>query len=349
MSDGLGAKLDFALTLGATWATAATVGALKGVYVDAISPMSLQQEVVFDETMGTDFQSRADLGQKVIDVTFDAPLRYDNAHWNAVAQWFGDDSQTGTSTPYTHTMDLQDETSLYYTAVGSLDGMLVEYPSVKSSGFTIATGGDGFMTLQLRGIANTMKYAADGLNTSTNIGNITYTTNTLKVPLQHGRVNINAQAGADFNSSGDGSDRVYPSEITIECNRDLDRDFTANRTASNSVVWETTEPQRNGYPTVMVTLSFPELTALSDLEAFQDQTMKKAEVYFYASANNSIKFQFPNLQPVQPTFDLSGAGRQGYTVSYMALSCATAPTGMTGVTVPVRLTLISTSSAAYDT
>ena len=349
MSDGLGAKLDFALTLGATWATAATVGALKGVYVDAIAPMSLQQEVVFDETMGTDFQSRADLGQKVIDVTFDMPLRYDNAHWNAVAQWFGDDSQTGASTPFTHIMDLQDETSLYYTAAARIDDMIVEYPSVKSSGFTIATGGDGFMTLQLRGIANTMKYAADATNAAANYNNITYTTNTLKVPLQHGRVNINAQGGADFNASGEGSDRIYPSEITIECNRDLDRDFLANRTTSNAVVWETAEPQRNGYPTLVVTLSFPELTALSDLEAFQDQTMKKMEIYFYSSANNSIKFQFPNLQPIQPTFDLSGAGRQGYTVSYMAFSCATAPTGMTGVTSPCRLTVISTSSAAYDT
>jgi hypothetical protein len=348
MSDGLGAKLDFALVKAATWATAATVGALNGVYVDAVSPIALQQEVIPDETLGTDFQSRVDLGNKVIDLTVDMPLRYENHHWAAIAGWFGDDSQTGTSSPYTHIMDLQDETSLYFTAAARIDDMIVEYPSVTISGFTLATGGDGFMTLQLKGIANTVKYAADATNAAANYNAITFKTTTLKVPLQHGRVNINAQGGADFNSSGEGSDRVYPSEITIEGNRDLDRDFTANRTTSNSVVWQTTEPARNGYPSVIVTLAFPELTALSDLEAFQDETMKKMEIYFYASANDSIKFQFPNLQPIQPTFDLAGAGRQGYTVSYMALSCATAPTGMTGVTAPVRLTLINTSSAAYD-
>lgn len=348
MSTGLGAKMDAGIVKGSAWATASTVGALDGVHLMNVSPLAPQYEVIQDETLGNDFIQEIDLGRQSVDVNLTGPSRYENSQWVAVASFFGDDSQTGTSSPYTHIMDLQDETSIYYTCAATIDDMIVEYPSVKTSQFTLNTDGNGFMDFSIVGIANTVKLGADATNASGDFTNLTYKTDTLKMRFDHCRVNINAQGGADFDSSGDGTDRVYPNEITLEFSRGIVRDYLANRTTSNSILGETSEPQRDTFPQVVVNMTFPELTALSDLEAFQDETLKKMEIYFYRDANYSAKFQFPNLQPVQPTSDVAGGGRIPYTVSYFAMSAAAAPTGMTGVTAPVRLTLINATSGAYD-
>jgi hypothetical protein len=227
--------------------------------------------------------------------------------------------------------------------------MVVEYPSVKPTGFTINGSGDKSQySFQLKGIANTV-VVTGAANSTTHFSALTYSTAANLVKFTHTRININAQGGADFNDSGNGTDRVYPNSITIEANTPYDRDFLADRTTTNSKVGQTAEPQRSGQPEITVTLGFPEMVALTDLLAFQNETMKKMEIYMYSSASASAKFQFPNLQPLQPTADISGVGRIPQTLVYRALDCATAPSGMTGITEPMRITLINSVSSAYDT
>lgn len=349
MSRGKGQFTKFGIIDGAAWGTPVALASTALIKITGDLSFAPSQEVIQDESAGMVFPEYVDLGRKNQEISYTGDLRYENQHWMHFAHFIGSDVHTGAN-PYTHVMDLQDETSLFYTGAGLVDDQVYEWPSIKAVGWEISTGGDGFMQFSATGIADNELIAADATNTATTIGtNASYDTQQLRVPFGHARVNINAQAGADFNASGDGTDRVCPIGITISSGRPYVRDFTACRTTANAREWQTDEPVEDGLKSdiCIVTLEFPELTTDDYMEDFQDNNMKKMEILFYDTANRQIKFQFPNLFPLLPDATLPGAGRIGNTVSYQALTAQSAPTGMTGITQPYRLTVINSFALSY--
>ena len=345
MADGWGAKVKFGLAKAATWGVAATVGALDGIYITGISPLVKQREVIPDESLGYTFLERMDQGLENVDVVVDLVSRYENKHWQWIAMFMGDDS-VSTASPYTHTMALQEESSIYFTGAGIIDDIMLEYPSIKATGFTLSGSSDSSQyTLQLRGIADTVEVDSDCTNSSTNTDNLTYSTQTNLMKFTHTRVYMNAQAGAILGTAA----AIYPNSISIEANNNFVREFLADRTTANSKEDKTSEPQRDGYPEMMVTLGFPELTLASQLQEFENASNQKMEIYIYEDANQSVKFEFPNLQPLQPDISVSSPGRIPRTMVYQALRVAStaSATGMAFVE-PMRVTLINTCSGAFD-
>ena len=71
-------------------------------------------------------------------------------------------------------------------------------------------------------------------------------------------------------------------------------------------------------------------------------------MYWYYSSSYSLKLQFPNLTIENIDSTPSGHGKIPEKITLRALDCAAAPTGMTGITSPMRLTLINTFSYQYD-
>lgn len=345
MSDGRSEKLEFGIVHAGTWGSAATIGALNGMYIDSISPLTPVQDQIPFEVMGKDFLDCYHKGNQNIDVTVSGPLNWGNAEWRWIAHAIGDDTYSGTGT---HTMTLQDESSVFLTAAATLDDMIIEYESVKATGFTLSQN-NGYWQVELRGIANTINVGTDATNSSTNFGNLTYNSGTCGdlLEFQETQVLMNDQSDVALDM-GTGANACYPNEIIIEYNGNYARDFLTTLDNSSDH-FQTSEPQRDGYPECTITMNFPEITSQDELHDFQDGDYKKMRIRIKESASKYVDISFPNLRYLQPTVDASGgAGRVPQTLVFQALACSTAPTGMSGITAPFRFTLYNSHTSAYD-
>ena len=102
------------ITAGSTWGTGVNLGALDGVYMSEVDPLSLDGEIVPDEPMGCAEVEDMELVTENVEPTFTEMLRREGSGWKPVAGIFGDDTVTGAG-PYTHTMNWQTNTGLFYT------------------------------------------------------------------------------------------------------------------------------------------------------------------------------------------------------------------------------------------
>jgi len=107
------------------------------------------------------------------------------------------------------------------------------------------------------------------------------------------------------------------------------------------------EPEENAFPTVTIEVESGRLDAASDdfFAGHKAGTLYKADLDIVGPAIGTLAttyelmFQFPNLFVSAYTPGAaSAAGQIIPSATFKALSTTTAPTGMTGVTVPIRLT-----------
>lgn len=344
---GVSQNAQFAAIVGSTWGTSATLTGNKLIKAESLGPLTPQQDMIQDGSISYPMPKYVFPGQKNVELNFSCKLQWSGAFWIPVFQLVGTDNGSVATGVYTHYADVANTVNArFFTAaayIATTTPQYYEWPSVKTTSFEINTGGDGFMQLNCSGIASDVLVGADATNDSTDFGNCTYSDEDGLVSIGHCRVNMNAYNGADFNSSGDGTDRIYPNGVSIKFSRPYERDFRANRTTSNSRLYQTDEPRANGiHSDILLTLDFAETDVQTYFEDFQDQNIKKAEVLFYYSADYQIKFQFPHLVPLQPSYEIGGVGRIPTTRVFQACACNTGPTGMSGVTEPFRLTVINT-------
>lgn len=333
-----------------TWGTAEALVAKTGVPFDSVSPLTVVQDMIQDNSLYKNaFPKLVDQGRINTDFTLSGALRYIGNHWVPITQLIGADAGVLATGTYTHTITMADIVSTFFTSAVQLDmttDQYYEFPSVTPISFEITTGGDGFMMFNINGITDNVLIDGDATNGSTEFGNLTFritqATGGKRIPFDNGRVNINAAGGADFNASGEGTDRIFPNAISIKFSRPYERDFQANRTTANSREWQTAQPRHSGIQSdILVTFEFNELEKSDYAEWFQDQTIQKGEILFYQDADNQVKFQFPRLIPLQPTQDIGAPGRIPHTIVFQAVQADAAPTGMTGITQPFALTIVN--------
>jgi len=343
---GVSQNAEFALTQGSTWATAATLTGAKKIKAESLGPLTPQQDMVQDQSIGYPMPKFVFPGRKNVELNFSCKLQWSGAFWIPVFQLIGTDIGSVATGTYTHYADVANTINQrFFTAIceiATTSAQFYEWPSVKPTGMEISIGGDGFAQLTMNGIANDLLIGSDAANDGTDMDNCSYTDEDGLVTLSHARVNMNAYDGGDFDSSGDGNDRIYPNGISIKFSRPYERDFRANRTTSNSKLYQTDEPRANGiHSDILLTLDFNETDVRTYFEDFQDQAIKKAEILFYLDADNQIKFQFPHLVPLQPSYEIGGVGRIPTTLVFQACAVTSAPTGMSGITEPFRLTVVN--------
>jgi hypothetical protein len=358
---GVSQNAEFGLINASTWHTAVALSGAAMVDVDGLTGLAPQIQMIQDVSIGKPFPKHIDQGNREIEFAISGRLRYRSNLWIPIFQLIGTDIGSVATGVYTHYADMADFVSgRFFTAaaiIRSTAAQLYEWPTVKTSKVELsANGNDGFMKFNITGIADDVKIGADGTNDSDNFPGgspgstfvVTQATGTLLVPFTKYRINMNAASGADWNSSGDGSDRVFPTAITISIARPLVRDFLADRTTANAQAFLTAEPRIDGIQSdILVTLEFSETEARTAFEDFQDGTAKKMEIYFYHNASNTIKLQFPRLVPLQPTYNIDKIGRIPSTLVYQAIEAEAAPTGMTAITSPLRLTVVNGDSKCY--
>jgi hypothetical protein len=153
---------------------------------------------------------------------------------------------------------------------------------------------------------------------------------------------MNAQNGADFD--GGGADVIRPKSFTLEIERKMDSEHVSG---STSII----EPRENDKPSVKLTMEFPRMDTANAayFAAWLAGTEKKADIkvtgpVIEAAHAYYLKFQFPRL--IIEDVEYADSKIIPAKIVLRGVTADAAPTGMTGVLVPVVAQITNTRSTS---
>jgi hypothetical protein len=228
-----------------------------------------------------------------------------------------------------------------YLPVASTDGLFLtiaenrvvnvaELPSVKITGMTIKGEVGKPLDVSFDLVAND-QVNDSATNTLVSFGSVTYRETANRVLFRHGVFRINDQDGDALDSG----DVIYPSSFEFNFKRKMTGVFGVG--GSSDVI---DEPSNDGVPEVGVKLDFPRYTGADHFIDWEAGQAKKLDVVFTGADGRSLTIEFPNLKystVAVPEAD----GILKNPCEFNALGCLAAPTGMTNLTAPFRMTLVN--------
>lgn len=349
--------------MGAVWDTARDLTLSNvGKKVDLITfqPSGGFDPFVRPDIGSSNYETTLDRGALNLNIAASATMTYEGGWIQFLAQLMG----TVTASPaetnagqgdYIHVMDLASTVNGKYVTCAQLteDDYVYEIPSVKFISASMSGVVNKPPTINFTSIGSRV-IATPGTPTNT-AAEVTALTALTYNPMKFGGTNhylrINAQAGGSLSSTNN----ITIKEWALSVSRPITGDYVLN--GANTPY--TTEPLQDGGPTVLefsFKLSDATDTLIDGLTEWINGTEKKAELFIDgaiigAGANRSIKIQLPRLIPVTELPDGYGAsgntGRRSVTLKYKAVLPTAAPTGMTGVTTPLRITMVTTRVQSY--
>lgn len=341
-------KMAFAKYGTNSWGVAASV--TKGMYFDSDGGMQLKIAQITDNAFNQTFIGQADPGlQEAPDLTFSGRLRYDDYSyiWDALAMGSPSvaisTSASGQTTSWQHTIQL----------AGSIDGLgltlaidknqyVEELTSAKVFGFSIENEDNGAMQIAYKVIGGQITNISS-VNINSTLGGATYPALGNRVVQQQGVFRMN------LNSAGSlvATDAVRAESIKFSFERPQDAPHVFGQSYVD-------EPADNGHPTFELEITYPRMntpSANSLFQALRSSTAFKADWTFTGPYINStdqykVLFQFPYLQLMEDGFQAATDAAQQVKpkAKFRAALAASAPTGMSGITNPFRLTRIATQS-----
>lgn len=340
---------------GTTWNTPVAVGAGDGLRIlsEAIGGGA---GVLERETVGLPWGDKPDQGPE----SWRGPLRgdlfYNGNCGRFLAYVFGTSgapTQTppSTGTTYLHVCDIANSLAKFLTLViarrAQVGGSVKwhEYKSAMMLRVKFTGSGNGRVTWEAEVIASALDRDSS-TNTTTQTDAVTVPTILGAVRFADGLFRINAQAGGALAST---TDDVGIAGFELEIMRPLAADFLADGTGVLAL------PAEENVCDVRLRVDLRSYDADTWIAAWLAGTEYKADLKFTgtgkAPASGSdpyFQFQFPRLVlATQPQANIPGRGRIPHRVEFKALVASAAPTGMTGVTQPVRLNVLDTDTAAY--
>ena len=330
-------------------ASATALGAGDGHYVRDDLGLVLSMQQSEDDQAGQDYiGSVQSANAEAVTVTVPLLMHYKDAWMNvlyALALGTGGTSPTqlGASTAYTNTFEpTTSKTGLYATLVQDKSADIFEVTGAKCTGFELSSGDMGRMECSFTFMGDIVKEDST-VNTATEVAALTFPTLGLRTFLDDAVIRVNAQSGGALGSS----DELDVSSLRVRFSQPLDTRHVAGQT---TII----EPEENAFPEFEVELEGGRYS--STWNAFhaghRGTTAYKMDITFTGAAIGTLAttygvlFQFPNmvLQPV--SFPVSGgAGQVIPTATWKALSTTAAPTGMTGVTAPMRIVTTGEATA----
>jgi hypothetical protein len=329
-------------------ATATAVGTGDGHYVRDDLGIQLKMVQSLDEAAAQNFIGSVQTGNvEAIAATIPTWLHYADT-WLAplMALAFGTGatapSQVGTSTIYTATFEpATNKTGKYATIVRDKGQFISEVSGAKFTGFELRAGDQGRMELDFSCIGNTEKIDST-INTATQVTALTFPPLGLRAFFDDAVVWLNTQGGTTLSATH----ALKVTSMKLKFAQPMDSKHVGGQT---TIV----EPEESGFPDVTLDLTFARFDAASDdfFAGHRDTTLYKAVVAFAgpligtSTIPYEYSFTFPNLYVTSYQAPIpGGAGQVVPSVAFKALSTTTAPTGMTGVTVPIRFGITGTGS-----
>lgn len=345
-------KVGINVATSGSWGTgsavATAVGAGDGHYVRDDMNIQLQVNRSRDDSAGQNFIGSVQTATtKAIEASIPMYLHYNDVFQNVLfALTLGTGGtapvRIGTSTAYTNTFEpATNKTGKYATIVRDKTQYIAEVPGAKFTGFEISVGENGRMHVDWKFIGDTEKNNSS-INTSTQINALTYPTLGLRAFFDDCVLRLNSQAGGALGAG----DVMKFTSMKVTFGQPLDTKFVGGQL---TVI----EPEERDFPDMKVELTFARFDSTSDdfFDAHRDGTKYKADITFTGAAIDAtsfygLMFQFPNLDVGNFSAKVpGGAGQAEPKMTLTALSTTSAPTGMSGVTAPMRVTTTGTASA----
>ncbi len=348
---GRQATMAFGVYGANSWGVATSV--TRRVYFESDAGLTSRPMYVDDQSFGQTFMGPADVGDfEPVAFTGSGQLYYD--HWDMMlmACAMGSPAVTAVSSQgasnslvaYQHVYDLAPTTQGRGVTIASDKVQYVEeVRSAKVTGFSFGYGNGGVLT-------KSFSFIGDKSNNTSAINTRSSVTTSAVAPAltnrvfrQQGQIRMNLQAGSSL-GSGDVLADVTGMSFTFQRPHD-----TAMVTGQNY----TAEPLDNGWPAVEVTLNFRQATTISTNSFYalvQAGTPLKADCTYTGASINSatarmVKLEFPHLEPQGPlNFTIQGASQSQPSIRFVGKLASAAPSGMSGVTNPVRVTLNTVNS-----
>lgn len=342
-----------AFVQGSTWGTAVAVGASKGIRItsESIRGGAARLERV---TLGLPWGDKPDQGAEMSEGSIEGDLFYGARCGNLMAYVLGTSpspTQTppSTGTTYLHVSDLANGLAKFFTLVlarkaqASDSALWDEYASAMMARLTIRGSGNGRVTWAAELVCGKLSLASS-TNTATETDAVTVPDPLAAVRFVDGIFRLNAQAGGSLSSG----DKVSLSGFELEIMRPLSKDFLLDGTKAVS------QPGEEDACMVKLSVDLQSYNATTYKTAWAAGTEYKADLKFSSGVTPSggaelyHEFQLPRLvMEEDPQANLAGRGRVSHRVTFKAIKATTAPTGMTGVTQPVRLNTLDADTAAY--
>ncbi len=339
-------KVGINIATSTAWGTATALGAGDGVWVTDDIKDSLSMQVDEDDSAGQDFIGSMQVANhNVPKIEIPTLLHYNDSFQNvlwALACGTGGTAPAaiGTTTAYTNTFEpATNKTGLFATIVRDKVTFISEIPSAKCTGFELSFGdnGRGMVTFMFTGAKTNIDSA---INTSTQISALTFPTQGMRAFFKQLVFRLNAYSGGALSAS----EAFDITDLKLKYEQPLDELYKAG---ADYVI----EPEDNDYPDISLDITFARLTSATDdfIGYHRDNTSLKADMTItgptLAGSNYKLLFQFPNLiVSTAPVEFKSGAENVQPAVTMKAYKAASAPTGMTGVTKPFRITTTGVST-----
>lgn len=341
------------LSKGAAWGTPIALAALDGIMPFGIDKIVLDGEVVMDESIGNwNELTEGDIVRHLANPTITLPLRREGMLWRFAAQVIGSDAVTGAGDVKTHTMTWTDESAVFACMALEINetadpGHIVEWASLKPTGFVLEPDGDGFWQMVASTIGDTINIGSDATNSDTEFDLVTWATKVKRMAFRETQLRINAQGGGALA----GGDIIKCSNIAVNVVRPYPADGElVTQGVSTGAELTTDEPIREGYATGML-LSFtdPDYETEALLDEFHDEAEQKADFIITKTIGadaHVLTLTFPRLYPIPPEVAIERGSRIPMTRNFTMTDAGSNPTGMTVNTI-FHLVLDDLQAASY--
>jgi len=343
----IGIKKATSGSWGTGTAVATAVGAGDGYRVRDDMGIQLQQMYSYDDSAGQSFIGSVQAGNtEAVRVSIPMYLDYNdtfnNRLWGAVFGTGGTSpSQVGTTTAYTNTFEpATTKTGQYFTIVRDKVQYISEVPGAKCTGLELTFGEAGRAEITWNFIGD-KENSDSSINTSTQVSALTYPTQGLRAFMRQAVLRLNSQSGGALDSTS----IVKFSSLTF---RFVETEDEIHVGGQATLI----EPEITDHMLAELEVTFPRFDSGTDdfFAAHRDVSAYKGDLTLtgpaIAGSTYTLLFQFPNLcVPSNASPVPGGGGNVAVNVRLRAMSTTTAPTGMSGVTVPLRLTTTGSSTS----
>lgn len=330
-----------------SWGAAASV--TKGTRFLGDAGMKLQPTFVEDRSFGESFLGPSDVGDiQPCDLPLSGQARYEDNNYILEALATGSPaavtistSAAGQVTSWLHVFDPAPNID-GLGATFAIDRKLYveEITSGKVYGFGETFGDGGILNTTVRVLGNRPTNISS-VNINSTIYASTFPALGGKIWRNQGTFRVNLQSGGALGAS----DAIPIEAFEFAFARPQDQTFG---TGSNTIV----EPGDNEFPPLTLTIGFTRMntvTANSLYRAIASFTALKADLTFLGNFINSTdqytkKYQYPYLELQDFSTPTAGPAQVKPRAMFMLKKPAAAPTGMSGVVTPFRLTRIMTNS-----
>ncbi len=293
------------------------------------------------ETSGRVFHEDSEMGNIKCDLSPTVYMRYqDTAAHTMLAQVIGSQATPSTVTTLSYTTDFQ----LSDNVEGEFGTFAVDkvtkvhaVPSAKWTGFTISAKPGTPAELSFKGVGND-----EIINSTTNttLDSVTSVDRSNRMQLKDAVIRINDQTGATLAET----DKISVTSFNFEFDRPHTSDYES--TGANAI----SEPLGDGYPTAKVNLEFRKYGS-DEAQYYSDWTSgstKKMDITFEGSLiegtqKYEFKIEFPRLRIKE--VKTSGTNNIVTSVSMDCEAATTAPSGMSGLTTPFKITTVNKESS----